>query len=331
MSSFANPEYIKQGCKTPITALIDPVDADTTCMQLAYAATAFHDFQTYLSTWEALSRSGNGTSDLQSRPKGYAMLNDNTTITALWIEQQYSNMSKLYETHGHIIVNVSMAMPHTGVVHSAIDPVNKIIQPQDLDGQGNYRISASVPSPVIYVTCAMLSKNDLRPVVATLSNHSLPESMVVPTLNTSDVYRGGTSLDDIFQWGPTYGEYNWPPVFAKLPLGYNTMINDTLRIPYGREAVYLLGNSTIESTPGAIESDPPVDTFIYPLCQIRVGQTPYCSTLYDASPKSATLTARCEDADDPMAYVKSLHNATSGRRFISREWPYIGGELFKSM
>lgn len=145
------------------------------------------------------------------------MLNDNTTVTAPWISQEYGNMTRLYETHGHIVVNVSMAMPHSGVVDAAFDPYNNIIQPKDLDGQGIYRIRASVPSPVVHVTCAMLSKDDLRPVVAALSNHSLPEGMVVPELNISDPYRGGTSLDNIFGWGPSYGESRWPPVYETLP------------------------------------------------------------------------------------------------------------------
>lgn len=295
-------------------------------MQLEHAAMAFHNYYAYLSTWSAFTKAGNGTGDLRNRPQGYATLNDTTKVTAAWIEQEHGDMTKLNETYGHIIVNVSMAMPHAGVIGASRHSINNIMQPEELDGQGLYRIHASVPSPVVHVTCAMLSKDYLKPVVASLANHTLPEDMKVPALNTSDVYRGGTSLDDIFGWGPSYGDYNWPPVFSKLPLGYNTMINDTLHIPYGRNSIYLLGNSTIESTPGA-----QTDTFIYPLCQMRVSQTPYCSTSYNASSSGATLTAHCEDDANSLTYIKSLSNATSGRGFVSREWPNIAGELFKSM
>lgn len=299
-------------------------------MQLEHAAMAFHNYYAYLSTWSALTKAGNGTGDLRNRPQGYATLNDTTKITASWIEQEYGNMTELHQTHGHIIVNVSMAMPHAGVIGAARHSVNNIMQPEELDGQGLYRIRASVPSPVVHVTCAMLSKDYLRPVVATLSNQTLAEGIVVPELNTSDVYRGGTSLDDIFGWGTSYGESKWPPVFAKLPLGHNTMINDTLHIPYGRDSIYLLGNSSIESELGAMLEDPPRDTFIYPLCQMRVSQTPYCSTSYNASGSGATLAATCEDDADGLAYIKSLSNATSGRPFTNNEWPNIAGELFKS-
>jgi hypothetical protein len=176
----------------------------------------------------------------------------------------------------------------------------------------------------------MLSKDYLQPLVIALANDTLPASVVVPALNTSDVYRGGTSLDDIFGWGNSYGPYAWPPVFERLPLGHNTMVNDTLGIPYGRDSIYLLGNSSIESTPGAMLSDPPVDTFIYPLCKIRVSQTPHCFTSYNASSSGGTLTAHCEDDNNHLTYINSLSNATSGRGYTSNEWPNIAGELFKS-
>lgn len=258
------------------------------------------------------------------------MLNDNTTISAPWIEQEHGNMTKLYEDHGHIVINVSMAMPHAGVVGAAMDPVNKIMQPEDLDGQGLYRIRASVPSPVVHVLCAMLDKEDLDPYILQ-KNLTTGETGLPPLYNLSDPYLGGTPLDDLWGWGPMYGEFKWPPVFPKLPVGYNTIINDTLHIPYGRDAIYLLGNSTIEKVPGALHSDPPVDTFVYPLCKVTVSQTPYCSTWYNASSTGATMEAICEDENDGLAYIASLQNATSGNFSLSREWPNIAGEWIKSL
>jgi hypothetical protein len=321
---------VKQQCETPITAMIDPVEGGPTCMQMEHAAAAYHNYYAYLSTWSALIKAGDGTSDLRNRPQGYATLNDTTKVTAAWVEQENGNMTLLNEVHGHVIVNVSMAMPHAGVIGAARNSTNGIMQPEDLDGLGVYSIHASVPSPVVHVTCAMLTKDYLQPVVYDLENYTLPGGLDVPKFNKTDPYRGGTSLDEIFGWGSSYGPFAWPPVFTKLPLGYNTIINDTLAVPYGRDAIYLLGNSTIESTPGAILSDPPVDTFIYPLCQIRVGQTPHCYTSYNASSSGATLSAHCEDFSNPLTYNNSLSNATSGRGFMSPEWPNIAGELFRS-
>jgi hypothetical protein len=290
---------------------------------------AFHNYHAYLGTWSDLSKNGNGTGDLNSRPKGYAMLNDNTTITAPWIEQENGNMTKLYEDYGHIVINVSMAMPHAGVVGAAMDPINKIMQPEDLDGQGLYRIRASVPSPVVHVLCAMLTKEDMDPYVLQ-TNLTTNEVGLPSPYNLSDPFLGGTPLDELFSWGPAYGDYTWPPVFGKLPIGYNTIVNDTLHLPYGRDAIYLLGNSTIEKTPGAYLLDPPVDTFVYPLCKITVNQTPYCSTWYNASNAGAAMEAVCEDRNDDLAYKVSLTNATSGNFSLNREWPNIAGEWIRS-
>lgn len=68
--------------------------------------------------------------DLQERPKPVALMYDNTTIEGSWIN--IKDMTKLSTTHGRIINNVSMAMPHTGVFAATRDPINKIMQPQDL-------------------------------------------------------------------------------------------------------------------------------------------------------------------------------------------------------
>lgn len=136
-----------------------------------------------------LSKSGNGTKDLQSRPNAFAIMNDNTTITGAWIEQNFNNMSKLYDDYGFVLINVSMAMPHVGVASAAIDPINKIMQPADLDGQGVYRVHASVPSPAVHALCAMLSAKDLEPYIL-MDKTRLPEPY-----NCSDPYLGGTPLD----------------------------------------------------------------------------------------------------------------------------------------
>jgi hypothetical protein len=305
-------------------------------MQMEHAAMAYHNYHSYLGIWSAFSKSGNGKGDLNARPKGYALLTDNTTVVAPWIEQDSNNMTRLQEEYGHVIINVSMAMPHVGVVGAAMDPINKIMQPVDLDGQGNYSIHASVPSPVVHVLCAMLSKADLAPLVLqkdpSTGTPGLPEPYIL-----SDPHLGGTPLDSLFGWGPSYGAYSWPPVFPKLPLGYNTIINDTLDIhtslpiPYGREAIYLLGNSTVELEPGAFALNTSMDTFVYPLCKLTVNHTPNCSTWYNASSTGATMQATCEEPNDEWRYIKSLQNATSGNDTLSRDWPNIASEWIKSM
>lgn len=54
-------------------------------------------------------------------------------------------MTNLSTTHGRIINNVSMAMPHTGVFAATRDPINKIMQPQDLTVS---QAPITLPSPL---------------------------------------------------------------------------------------------------------------------------------------------------------------------------------------
>ena len=59
------------------------------------------------------------------------MLYDNTTLKGSWTNvQDMSLLSKQYQRAVH---NVTMAMPHAGVVAAAMDPRNGIIQPSDLN------------------------------------------------------------------------------------------------------------------------------------------------------------------------------------------------------
>lgn len=43
------------------------------------------------------------------------------------------NMSTLSETYGRTVNNVTMAMPHAGVVAAAMDSLNGIMQPSDFN------------------------------------------------------------------------------------------------------------------------------------------------------------------------------------------------------
>lgn len=43
------------------------------------------------------------------------------------------DMSLLSEKYGRIATNVTMVMPHAGVVAAATDPLNGIMQPSDLN------------------------------------------------------------------------------------------------------------------------------------------------------------------------------------------------------
>lgn len=81
-ASFANENYLEQNCKTPITLTIDDntENITTTCIEIEHASESFHNYQRWLGDWTDFARSGNGTRSLETRPKGWALLMDNTTV-----------------------------------------------------------------------------------------------------------------------------------------------------------------------------------------------------------------------------------------------------------
>ena len=67
-TSFANPMYIQQQCKTLITSrLDDPEDAGSTCIQIEHASQAYHNYMHWLGLWTDLEKGGNGTRDLSGK------------------------------------------------------------------------------------------------------------------------------------------------------------------------------------------------------------------------------------------------------------------------
>ena len=83
----------------------------------------------YLPRWTNDVSNGNGSSDLNLRPKPVAMIYDNTTVEGSWIHKQ--NMTEVSNKYRRIINNITMAMPHTGILAATRDPINNIMQPQD--------------------------------------------------------------------------------------------------------------------------------------------------------------------------------------------------------
>ena len=64
------------------------------------------------------------------------MLHDNTTVQGSWIfVQNMTEISKEYSpsNYSRIVTNVTMAMPHVGVFDAMRNPINNIMQPQDLE------------------------------------------------------------------------------------------------------------------------------------------------------------------------------------------------------
>ncbi|KAI5205751.1 hypothetical protein E4T39_02778 [Aureobasidium subglaciale] len=302
---WANPTYLGTNCGTPITAAEDEI-AGNTCLQIQYAAHSYYNYQRYISDWSVTARNGNGSGEPVHRPKGFAMIFENTTVKAPWIHLEHSDVSANSDKHRRIINNVTLALPHAG----------------DLDGQGVYQLQASVPSPAVNVLCAQITKEELAPIVYTEWNNNTlnatqwangePLAFYQPGTENNGTYLNKTVVDDVFGWGAKY--QTSPPVFPKLPLAYNTLMNHTGA--YGRGAIYLLGRDATNNNA---------------VCSIKFFQTPFCSTEYNASMVGASLEARCSgdttvDLTNNMRYIDSNDKAITGKHTINKDWVYIGTE-----
>jgi hypothetical protein len=277
-------------------------------------------FRRYLAEWDKAAANGNGTTIQQKRPPGFGLLYENTTITAQWINN--IDTSVVSRQYGRAINNVSLAMPHAGVFAAARDPRNGILQPEELNSEGTYSLKASVPSPVMNVICVNMNKEELAPIVYETWNGNEVVNITTwasPGLMDNATTKAKTKVDDIFGWN-TEDPTSLPPVFAKYPKPFNTIMNHT-SYPWGRAAIYLLGQGGPTDTVNM--------TGIFSVCKIHVSITPNCTTQYNARSGGGTMEALCEEKADRMEYSK--HNPGAEWKLSVPNWKDIGFDWSNSL
>ena len=174
-ASYANAQYLGTTCEVPPAEANDDYQGST-CLQIRHAGMGFSFLSTFLRDWAEsvaagnMSMGGNGFSD---RPIPVAVLYDNTTINGQWITPSKENITTDSESHGRLLQNVTMAMPHAGLFNAVRIPENHILQPSDLQGAGEYVVQASVPVPIVNVLCAGLSSEEMEPMVS----HFIPRTL----------------------------------------------------------------------------------------------------------------------------------------------------------
>lgn len=321
-TGFANVNYVKSICSTPITSAMDAEYAGSTCLQLEHAGQGFHNYQRYLSVWKDWNRFGNGTSDQHRRPPGYGLLHDNTTVTAQWID--VIDTVKESKKYGRAINRVSMAMPHSGVFSAARYGENNIMQPEELNSEGTYSLRASVPSPVMNVLCANLNETELAPIVY----DAWPNNETVTGLNWSVLQANATTkndtvVDELFGWTKKDDKkmLDYPPVFPRYPAAFNTVMNHT-SFAWGRDSIYLMGA-------GGNMDDGTALNGTYLVCKIHVTLTSRCTTEYNATGSGGSMEALCEDRDPHMAYINS--NSSEPENVAVVDWRDIGFDWSNSM
>ena len=301
-------------CRTPISNITDPDDYGRTCMQIQYSGEAYHNYAQYMASWTEAVKNNNGSTDPNRRPPPVGILYDNTTVQGSWVEPQ--NMSQLYNQYGRIVNNITMAMPLSAIYGATQDPRNDLLQPQDLDGLGEYYLEASVPSPSVNVLCASMTEEDMTPMVLnmwpgfnTTNNGTAPNATNYPLLYKFPMYPdwlNNTVVDDIFGFGEKYGRRM--PIFPKLPIAFNTIINETTPFntdPSDPNQVYLVDSMYVLAKTNASTDSP------YMLCSIRSSMYTNCSTEYYASISGGSLTTNCGN-ETIIPYSRYNQEATNG-------------------
>jgi hypothetical protein len=318
---FANATFLAETCPTPIQAEDDPIYRGTTCLQIEHAGQAYHNYQLYLDGWVRDVARGNTSSlDYALRPPPIGVMFDNTTVRGQWITPSQENITA--DSATRLIQNVTMAMPHANVFNAARDSANGIMQPQDLnEGEGEYIIKASVPAPVVNILCVGVTEDDIESLIYVkwpTSNGTFNVSTwpAVDDMIRSPAYPNATAIDDLFKFGPDAGDARQrAPIFPKLPLPYNTLVNGT-GSPWPAHSVYLLAGS-----PPKLATNP------YLFCSLKAMQYPGCTTQYRAAKAGGNLSVHCDDdPENTMPYRNSHPEAPSGGQWdanwrdVASEW-----------
>jgi hypothetical protein len=335
-TDFASLQHIQDSCKLPIAPGIDDTYLSTTCMQISHAARSMYNEQTFLGSWSDFLSSGNFTSDQRQRPAVVGLQYGNSTIVPQWIN--IIDTTEASNLHKRAVNNVTLVLPHVGVVDAIHNQRNRMPRSESSNSIGPYSLWASVPSPMINVLCVHMTKEELEPIVF----ESWPQNKLLNnTVNLDNWFTSGnfttwktaaktsnetqfsnktrfmdmatttskTAVDDIFEWykKDTETMLDYPPVFPKLPNPFNTVLNHT-SFSDGRSAIYVLGQ-------GASLDDKsykgPDLTGKYPLCRIKAGITPDCSTRYSISVAGSKVEVLCGDRAGEMAFVKTRPSAAT--------------------
>jgi hypothetical protein len=173
-----------------------------------------------------------------------------------------------------------------------------------------------------------MKEEELKPIVydmwGTGDIVNLTTWLANPGIRDGATTRSKTVVDDIFGWDSSDNttSMNWPPVFGRLPMPFNTVLNHTSAV-WGRPAIYLLGQ-------GGPDDMGMSGVGIYSLCKIQVSVRPGCSTRHNVTGSGATMEALCEDPNDKMAFVETGTEVSSNTKGVAN-WRDIGTDWANSL
>lgn len=229
-SSYANPGYVKLMCPAMFDTTTEALSQTESCINVQFSGKSYGNMMSFMKKWTDVYKNGVSKADsLPGRPVGTSLYGD-IAMEGAWIETQHSNVTTASAKYGRIVNNVTLAMPHPGIYEAAIQEQNKILQPKELGGIGQYSIRAGVVSPAVNVLCVNVLAEEIAPLVYTtwpnsntkdsdVFNQKVPKNETnwvneVPSamIGEEPYYYNRTELDDLFRWGPKYKRR--PPIFS---------------------------------------------------------------------------------------------------------------------
>ena len=319
-ADFANALYQQSLCQTPVNRSIDPVYSGVTCTQSQYAGRSLHNHEGFMAAWVEYASTGNGSSNQQQRPAKINLPYLGSEVVPQWVN--IINTTETSHRYGRVFNRVSLALPHVGVVNAVHDQRNSLPRSEVSGSPGSFSLWAAVPSPVIDVLCVHMNETELKPIVYSAwpnDDHVdaitwSPSLLLAKATTTNE-----TVVDEIFDWNKKDTKYmlDYPPVFPKFPIPFNTVLNKTGVTP-GRSAIYIMGQGADNTS----WYRGPELAGIFPVCRIQVGISSECSTRYSVSTTGSRVEALCDDSAKDMAYIEVQANA-SRYRGVSN-WGDIG-------
>jgi hypothetical protein len=276
-ASCANLIYMAQSCHTPIQESSDE-DKGATCLQIEHSGQSLRNLKAFMAGWDDRLASGSMSSEkssLEDRLLPTAMLFDNTMVLGQSITWSDENITTDSRVHNRLVQNVTLAMAHANIVNAAQDRSNHILQPDGLEGNGEYIIQAGLPVPSINVLCVGMSAAELEPLIDTYSTG----------------YAKPTVVDDIFGSGQEFGETRqFTPSFPKLPIEYNSIAYISNKWAPKDLSIYIL-----VTPPATLETGSE-----HVLCSIKSMQYQNCTTLYHVAKSGGQLSVECDDSPENL-------------------------------
>ncbi len=202
-------------------------------------------------------------------------------------------------------------MPHANLFNAARDPKNHILQPEDLQGNGEYFIRAAIPAPMINVLCVGLDSTEVS---------------VFKSTNTSASYYPNASVaDDVFGFGAGgfAAGFQQAPSFPQLPIPYNIL--GFISQDYGYPAVYVLAAPPPEGK--RVSFYPYMD---YMMCSVKSAQYRNCTTYYHVAQSGGQMSVECDNSTgNTLSYYSSVKDARIGH--WEPDWKDVGSEWLRAV